>query len=190
MKRKRAAGGETEKKTGEKEAGEQEDGEKESGKQELEPHVVGMFGTIRDGLSKTKRLHGALKEAPTRFSTMSEEWKSEVKALKKLALEANRTFAKLHRLVEVGAIVRQTELAIQREEMKEELVDREANASRIVDRVRLFTERSANQELVYQRSISAAAQIADSVKTLCSWTGRMSASVEMIDGLRTLEGRE
>ena len=184
MKRKRAAGGETEKKTSEKKTSEKEVEDKEDGKKEPEPHVVSLFQTIREGLSKTKRLHGELKEAPSRFPTLSEEqWISEAKALKKIALEANRTFAKLHRLVEIDAIARQTELALQREEMKEELVDREANASRVVDRLRLFTERSSSQEVVYQRSISAAAQIADSVKTLCSWTGRMSNSVEMIDGL-------
>lgn len=153
---------------------------------EKDTYALSMEQCTQEGMHTTRLLHTHLKEASVHFGDMSEEDRAlQIKALRSLTKQANNLFLKMKRLVYIASEARRVELSVQMEEMRAEIVDRDANASRLQDRVRLFTDKANGAEQIPQRAITAAAQISESVRQLCPWQLRATKSVEHIHALQT-----
>jgi len=133
-------------------------------------------GYVKDGLSLTKRLHKEIAE-----SSLSSD---DAKRLKSMAAEANKLLVNLRRQLVDDANSNSVREAILKQVMKEELIDRDANAARISDRQRLASERVHGIASLAQRSEDAVQQINASIVSLCPWQIGLSPSVPMIAAAR------
>lgn len=89
--------------------------------------------------------------------------------LKEMASEANGKLVCLRRKLHLDTIDAQIKLDLLTRALKEELVDRDANAARVADRHRVLDERGNTKATLHSRSRDAASQIAASIATLCPW---------------------
>lgn len=129
----------------------------------------------RAALGATKRLYkrlneleeaesiGALETSPGSFC----DWP----ALKTLAADANKAIQALRRHALDEATRADVRESILREAMHNELIDREANAARVLDRQRTLLEARASGGLedVYERAIQSAMQIDAGIASLCPY---------------------
>lgn len=82
------------------------------------------------------------------------------KRLKRMVKEINVAVQQLKRTHAEAAIQARTRESMLREAMRDELIDREANAARVLERQRtLFDRRQDNSLSTYDHAITAAAQI-------------------------------
>ena len=66
---------------------------------------------------------------------------------------------------------------ILREAMRDELIDREANAARVLDRQRTLAETRNNGAAVFERSITSAQNIENAIGALCPHQTRIAPGV-------------
>ena len=127
---------------------------------------------FKDALSLTKRLHGEISEL-----SLGQEVN---KKLKSMAADTNKLLVKIRRQVAEDALVATTREQIIRQALKDELIDRDANAAVIAERQRLVAEKSAGIGQLAQRSDDAVQQISTSIASMCPWQLGLSASVKLI----------
>jgi len=129
--------------------------------------------TIKTGLSLTKRLHHEVTQIPDIPDESS-------KRLKSMIVDANKLFVKLRR--QIFETLNETDVCVTvlKQVLKEEMIDREANAARVSDRQRLAAERGMGVSDLAQRSEEAVTQINNSLASLCPWQISVSPNVSMI----------
>tara|TARA_B110000902_G_scaffold1636_1_gene1750 strand:- start:195 stop:650 length:456 start_codon:yes stop_codon:yes gene_type:complete len=130
-------------------------------------------------LNATKKLHTKLSEL--------EEWQGvgvlecsmalDWAALKKLAADANRAVQAMQRLAHVEARRAEVSQGILREAVRDELIDREANAARVLDRQRALAESQHCATVVFDRSLTSARNVEASIGALCPNQLRVAAGV-------------
>ena len=122
-------------------------------------------------LNATKALHkrlrnaeeaqkrGALELSPGNYM----DWV----ALKKLAADANRAVQAMQRIARYQAVGSDVREGILREAVRDELIDREANAARVLDRQRQLAQGRDDAETVFERARSTAMQVEANIGALC-----------------------
>jgi hypothetical protein len=130
-----------------------------------------MDAQAKVALNATKALHkrmrdaesaegiGALETSPANFF----DWQ----ALKKLAADANRAVQAMQRIASDQAVQSDVRESILRGAVHDELIDREANAARVLDRQRLLAEGRDGAGAVFERALTAAQQIEANIGALC-----------------------
>lgn len=127
---------------------------------------------IKECLNLTKQLHQEIGKC--------ELPPESAKKLKRMAAEANKTIVKLRRQSAMDAVAASTREQILKQALKEELIDRDANAARIAERMRVAAERGVAIAALAQRSEDAVQQINASIVALCPWQMGVSCGVPLI----------
>ena len=140
-------------------------------------------GYVKEGLSLTKRLHKRLREWEEHQNCM-DHTHVDYKELKTMAADANKLLVNLRRQLTEDRVVVTTREQILKQTLKEELIDRDANAARVADRQRFSYEKGQGIASLAQRSEEAVQQINASIVSLCPWQIGLSTSVPMIAAAR------
>ena len=142
-----------------------------------------MDGHAKAALTATKRLYkhlhecqeaqaiGALEISPGNFV----DWT----ALKTLAADANKAVQALRKHAASEALRADVREAILREAIHHELIDREANAARVLDKQRAINE-GTRGEAAFERAQQAATAIEQSIATLCPHQTAHSPGVALL----------
>ena len=121
-----------------------------------------MDAHAKTALNATKALHKRLKEM--------EEDTERVVAMKKLAADANRAIQAMQRQHAAALQRARLEETLMREALRDELIDREANAARVLDRQRtLMGVGTGGLAAVHERALQSAGQIGASIDGLCPY---------------------
>jgi len=136
---------------------------------------------VREALNATKSLHAAISALER-----THEHGVEFVRLKKLAARANKAVQSIQRHAQdenVRAGVRENVL---REAVRDDLIDREANAARVMDKQRLLSEQAAsassssNASSTFERAMQAAASVESSIALLCAHQARRAPGVALL----------
>ena len=127
----------------------------------------------RSALSSTKALYTAIKVAHE-AQQLPEE--GELAKWRQIVSSANQTIALLLRTLHAQREQFRVETAVIMEEVRGELVDREANAARTAERYRIFVDREAghgcgveeSSKNAYERALSSSRQIESALSGLGS----------------------
>lgn len=128
----------------------------------------------RAALSATKRLHQELREVKEARELPPDE---AIDAWRRTLAGANRAISLLMRMLHTQRQQHNVETSVILEELRSELVDREAHAARTSERFRLFIDRDAAcgadvasvSSSAYERAIASARQLETSIALLsCS----------------------
>ena len=130
-------------------------------------------------LDATLQAHAELKNAIKSGDAVDAQ---TLRRWKHTIADANRMVAHLARLVDSTEARRQVEVDLLNEELRRELVDREANAARTSDRFRVMAERgSSTSHSTYERASASAAAIERSIAAGCLHAAALrSLSAELI----------
>lgn len=127
---------------------------------------------VREGLTLTKRLHKEIGELGIDPDV--------AKTLKSKVAEANKLLVTLRRQLHLDDVANEVRHRVMLAAIKEELIDRDANAARVAERLRIMTDRTSDGSSLANRSSDAAQQIAANISGLCPWQMRLSQSVPML----------
>jgi hypothetical protein len=120
-------------------------------------HKVAMSGTKRIFLEmKQCEISGE----PPCIETVK-DWKSVVRV-------ANAEVSRLSKLVSHSSERHAVDKAVLSEEMRSELVDREANAARTAERFRVIQDRISTSDTGYDKAVHSASVIESAIADLCS----------------------
>ena len=146
-------------------------------------------------LTATKTLHKRLREleeAPHVVIDGDPFPKVDYQSLKKLAADANKAIVAMQRHASDDAVRADVRENILREAVRDELIDREANAARVHDRQRaLFEGRDSNTLTVFDRVNQTVAGVEASIASLCPHGLQRSSGVTVLAeaaGHATVEG--
>jgi hypothetical protein len=115
-------------------------------------------------LKATKRAHLEMRQLLSSGAGASGE---DLLRWKTVVAQANRELARLARLLDHARLRHAAEMAVLHDEMRSELVDREAHAARTAERYRLALERDApTQAATFDRARSSAAAIEAAIAEL------------------------
>ena len=121
----------------------------------------------KKALSATKNLHKRLREWEHQQDVMDTVC-VDYAELKKLAADANKAIQAMQRHASDDALRADVRENILREAVRDELIDREANAARVQDKQRsLFEGRDAAALSAFDRANQTVAAIEASVASLC-----------------------
>lgn len=135
---------------------------------------------VKEGLTLTKQLHKEIGESGIDPAI--------AKRLKGMVAETNKLLVNLRRQMAADWVVVTTREQILKQVLKEELIDRDANAARVAERMRLASEKGHGISTVGQRSDDAVQQMNASIGALCPWQIGLSASVPMIAAVQDDDG--
>ena len=124
----------------------------------------------KKALSATKELHRRLREAMEGADLVGVHGpsKEEFKKLKTLAADANKAVQAMQRHASDDAVRADVRENVLREAVRDELIDREANAARILDKQRaIFEGRDATSLAAFDRANQTVASVEASVASLC-----------------------
>ena len=135
-------------------------------------------------LDATKTLH-------TRLRELDDENKEsdghlypviDFPALKKLAADANKAIQAMQRIAKDEALRADVRENVLREAVRDELIDREANAARIQDRQRLLLEQAGATETLsaFDRAATSASSVEASIAALCPHQTRVASGVAVL----------
>lgn len=141
-------------------------------KREIETHV-------RDGLTLTKDLHKRLREWE-QHQDAADHVCVDYKELKTMVADTNKLLVKIRRQLAIDDNSTATRDRVMLQAIKDELIDRDANAARVAERMRMIADRTVDGHTVINRSTEAANQISASISALCPWQMKLSQSVPML----------
>ena len=118
-------------------------------------------------LSATKNLHKRLREWEDKSAHAEFNDGIDWEPLKKLAADANKAIQAMQRHASDDAVRADVRENILREAVRDELIDREANAARVLDRQRTLAETQHGGVAVFERSIASARAVEAAVGALC-----------------------
>jgi hypothetical protein len=121
-------------------------------------------------LSATKNLHKRLRdleESPLVIMDGEAFPKVDYQALKKLAADANKAIQAMQRHASDDSVRADVRENILREAVRDELIDREANAARVLDRQRALLEGKGESLSAFDKASQAVASVEASVASLC-----------------------
>ena len=104
----------------------------------------------------------------------------ETTNLKELASKANKAVQAIQRLARDEAVCADVRLNIMREAVRDELIDREANAARILDRQRTLTESQREGSAILERSLTSARGIEAAIGALCPHQAHAAPGVAVL----------
>lgn len=119
--------------------------------------------SARASLASTKRIHSEIKQHEQSGSTVSTETLSEWKSV---VATANKELSKMVKKLSGVEERHRVEVSIVNEELRGELVDREANSARNAERFRMLLERDGNSSHL-DRAINSASVVEASIAALC-----------------------
>ena len=142
------------------------------------PYDPAMDKYAKEALGSTKELHKRVRDLEQEDKE-TDRCNPNFKELKKLASDANKAIQAMQRLARDEALRADVRHSILREAVRDELIDREANAARVAERVRLVgdTEKSAS---VWERGNQLAAVVEASIASLCPHQTRHGAGVALL----------
>lgn len=114
-------------------------------------------------LASTKSLHRRLKELDPIASGIA---KTELCELAKLAATANRAVVALQRHAHASEMQASVRERVLRSAIHSDLIDREANAARVMDKERTLVEQAGGSD-IHERAHLAARVVERSLATLC-----------------------
>ena len=121
--------------------------------------------TLKQALSGTKRIHAEMRECEASGTPpalpLVAGWRAEVR-------RANLELVKLSRQLSATEERAKVEQALMSEEMRGELISREANAARTAERFRVLNERQGGGVSAHENAINAAATIESQIADICS----------------------
>lgn len=128
---------------------------------------------IKEALGTTRTLHKRLDELDD----------ARCEPLKKLAARANKAVQAIQRCAHAESLRADVRESILREAVRGELIDREANAARVLERHRLFAEEggsSSTAPSTFERARTAAASVEASIASLCSHRSRHAPGIALL----------
>ena len=131
-----------------------------------------MDAHAKTALNATKALHKRLRELDRDNIESDGHLYPTVNfpALKKLAAEANRAIQAMQRHASDEVVRADVRENLLREAVRDELIDREANAARVLDRQRtLMGVGTGGLAAVHERALQSAGQIGASIDGLCPY---------------------
>lgn len=132
--------------------------------------------SAKAALASTKRIHSEIKKHEAEGLPVGtqqlKEWRTVVAAANK---ELSRMVKKLASQDERHKV----EMAMINEEVRGELVDREANNARVAERFRMQLDRE-NSSLSFDRALNSAAVVESSIAALCPHVNGMSSGTVML----------
>ena len=108
---------------------------------------------------------------------LSVDERSELKAL---AAKANKAVQAMQRLAGDQVVRADVRESILREALRDELIDREANAARVLDRQRLLSEGRQDAGAVFERALLTAQQIESNIGALCPHQAPCASGVAVL----------
>jgi hypothetical protein len=122
----------------------------------------------KKALSATKALHKRLREQEEESLRKTHNDHIDWEPLKKLAADANKAIQAMQRHASDDAVRADVRENILREAVRDELIDREANAARVQDKQRtLFEGRDAAALSAFDRANQQVATVEASIAALC-----------------------
>ena len=119
-------------------------------------------------LSATKNLHKRLRELEDCSETATFNDHIDWEPLKKLAADANKAVQAMRRYASDDAVRADVRENMLREAVRDELIDREANAARVYDKQRsLFEGRDSAALSAFDRANQTVASVEASIASLC-----------------------
>ena len=119
--------------------------------------------SARESLASTKRIHSEMKQHEQRGDSVSTKTLSEWKCV---VASANKELSKILKKMSSIEERHRVEVSIVNEELRSELVDREANGVRIAERFRMILEREGNSSQL-DRAINSTSVVEASIAALC-----------------------
>ena len=116
-------------------------------------------------LADTKRVVSEMRKCRDSNSTVTPEALSE---WKDVTQRSNQVIARLARTIATQAERHRIEMAVFTEEVRQELVDREASAARTADRFRVLCERDGGStHALFDRAIGSSTAVEAALASLC-----------------------
>ena len=131
-----------------------------------------MEEQARLALNATKTLHRRLAEIQCQPQEQAE--------LRALARSANKAVQAMQKLARDEAVRADVRHDILREAVRDELIDREANAARVLDRQRMLAEAQHDGARVLDRSLASARNIENALGALCPYQMRVAPGVAVL----------
>jgi len=141
-----------------------------------------MEASAKRALATTRELHKRLKALEEGCAGTSESsQQTEFKALKKLAAESNRSIQAMNRAGVDEAVRANVRENLLREAVRDELIDREANAARVADKQRTLLEGQGPSVLTaFDRSIVLAKTIEVATTKLFTYQVECTSGVALL----------
>lgn len=136
-----------------------------------------MDQLIRDVLNATKEIYSGLSELEIDGATK--------KSLKARAAAANKSMVGIRKHLADARIREDVQRRIILEAVKDEMIDRDANAARVAEKHRMAAERVCTNGSLDTRAEASVAMINAAIASLCPWQGRISASTPLLAAART-----
>lgn len=131
---------------------------------------------VKEALTRTKRLHSQISQT-TQDGGDNDDTS---KRLKSEIAETNKILVKIRRQLAADAVVEKTNDLILKKAIKEELVDRDANAARIAERQRVFSEKNVGGAEILARAKDSVLQVHASLSAICPNSTSLSASTPLL----------
>jgi hypothetical protein len=141
-----------------------------------------MDAQAKKALDATKTLHKRLREWEYKSTHAEFNDGLDYAELKKLAADANKAVQAMQRIATDEALRADVRENVLREAVRDELIDREANAARIQDRQRLLLEQAGATETLsaFDRAATSASSVEASIAALCPHQTRVAAGVVVL----------
>lgn len=137
-------------------------------------------GDFRVSLRNTKRIHGEIKKREREPHSVT---RKELQDWKNVVFCANLEISKISKRLKALEERSSVERAVMKEEMRCELVDREANNARTADRFRCLSERdNSSLTVTLDRARAASTSIECSIGCLCPHPGGPNQGTQILFG--------
>lgn len=129
--------------------------------------------------ANARALHAEVKQASKAEESVSPE---RLAAWRSTAAATVRDIISLERKAHAESERRTIEMAVMREEMRSELVLREATAARTAERFRVLADRTSgeNETHAYDMAVRTAGVVEESIKGLCSHALNVNRGCKML----------
>lgn len=129
--------------------------------------------------TNARALHAEVKQASKAEETVSPE---KLAAWRVTAAATVKDIISLERKAHAESERQAVEMALMREEMRSELVFREATAARTAERFRVLADRSSggNDTHAYDMAVHTAAVVEESIRGLCSHALNINRGCQML----------
>ena len=140
-----------------------------------------MDAQAKVALGATKRLHQGLGKLGSDREGFSDD---DLTGLRTMAASANKAVQAMQRIARDQAVQADVREGILREAVRDELIDREANAARVLDRQRQLVDGRGDASTVFERALQSAQQIEASLGALCPYQAPTAPGVAVLAGGR------
>ena len=141
----------------------------------------GLSLATDQALTATQALHDALEQLGNdNISNLSKRMLVDICSLKKLALKAHRSVLAMQRYMSADATRVQVREQLLREAIREDSMDRAANAARVLDKQRSLIQGNASDALFFERAHTAAHTVELAIAALCPHQTESTPGVRLL----------